>query len=91
MMMVDKQHTQVSVARQCELLQVSRSGFYYQPAQESPGNLAVMRMLDEQYLKTPFFGVERLLVTLLVIANTVRLSISDYRLSLNLTFCSLHV
>lgn len=71
MQMVDKQYTGLSIVKQCELLQISRSGFYYQPAQESPENLAVMRVLDEQYLKTPFFGVEKLLVTLIAMGYKI--------------------
>ena len=71
MQMVDKQHTALSVVKQCELLQISRSGFYYQPARESLENLDILRVLDEQYLKTPFFGVEKLLVTLIVMGYKI--------------------
>ncbi|MBE7171947.1 MAG: hypothetical protein INR73_15270 [Williamsia sp.] len=53
------------------MLQISRSGFYYQPVQESPENLAILRVLDEQYLKTPFFGVEKLLVTLIAMGYKI--------------------
>jgi len=44
-------------ARQCELLGLPRSSFYYQPIGESTQNLQLMRLLDEQHLRTPFFGV----------------------------------
>src|SRR6201999_3354485 len=50
----------LSVKRQCELLGVSRSSLYYQPAVLPPADLELMRMLDEQYLKTPFFGSRRM-------------------------------
>ena len=50
----------MSVARQCELLGLSRASFYYSPVGESPQNLLYMRLLDEQYTKTPFYGVPRL-------------------------------
>ena len=46
--------------RQCELLGVNRSGLYDEPARESLANLRIMRMIDEQYLKTPFYGSRRL-------------------------------
>ena len=46
--------------RQCELLELARSSCYYQPAGESPENLALMRRIDEQYLKTPYFGSRRM-------------------------------
>jgi len=50
----------LSVRRQCELLGVNRSGLYVDPAVESVANLRVMRLIDEQYLKTPFHGSRRM-------------------------------
>ncbi len=47
----------MSIQRQCELLGLSRSSYYYQPATESPLNLSLMRLIDEQYLRTPSYGV----------------------------------
>jgi len=70
-MMIESSHQKLSVVKQCELLCVSRSGLYYEPVKESKENLAIMRMLDEQYLKTPFYGVERLLVLLIVMGYTI--------------------
>lgn len=46
----------MSIRRQCELLELNRASWYYQPAPESAENLALMRRIDEQYLRTPFFG-----------------------------------
>jgi putative transposase len=46
--------------RQCELLGVNRSGLYYEPLGESDENLAVMRLLDEQYTRTPFYGSRKM-------------------------------
>jgi putative transposase len=46
--------------RQCELLGVNRSGLYYEPAGESQENLLLMRLLDEQYIRTPFYGSRRM-------------------------------
>lgn len=65
-MMTEQNHSDLSLVKQCKLLQVSRSGLYYEPVQESEANLKIMRLLDEQYLKTPFYGVERLWVLLVV-------------------------
>ena len=45
-----------SVRRQCELLGLHRSSYYYEPAAETAENLRLMRLIDEQFLKTPFFG-----------------------------------
>jgi putative transposase len=50
----------ISVRRQCQVLGVSRSGLYSQPGGESPENLALMRLLDEPYTRTPFDGVLRM-------------------------------
>ena len=46
----------ISVRRQCELPGVSRSSVYYEPLGESEENLELMRLLDEQYTRTPFYG-----------------------------------
>lgn len=58
--MVEQQHSSLSVLKQCRLLSIHRSGLYYQPCLESKDNLMIMRLLDEQYFKTPFYGVRRL-------------------------------
>lgn len=58
--MVEKQHSSLSVVQQCRLLGLHRSGLYYQPCSESEENLIIMRLLDEQYYKTPFYGVRKL-------------------------------
>lgn len=54
----------LSLRRQCELLGVSRSGYYYEPVEVSADNLAVMRRLDELHLERPTFGSRRLTVLL---------------------------
>jgi putative transposase len=45
------------VERQCQLAGLSRAALYYQPVGESAENLMLMRLLDEQYMRTPFYGV----------------------------------
>lgn len=52
------------MARQCELAGVSRSSVYYEPASETALNLTLMRHIDEQYLRTPFYGSRRMCVWL---------------------------
>jgi len=59
-MLIDQQHPDIPITRQCQLLGVSRSSYYYQPAGESEQNLRYMRLIDEQYLKTPFFGYRQM-------------------------------
>jgi putative transposase len=58
--MVEMSDTQISVRRQCELIGLGRSTFYYTPATESEFNLHLMRLIDEQYTKTPFYGWPRM-------------------------------
>jgi putative transposase len=48
------------VARQCELVGLARASYYYRPAGESAEELALLRLLDEQYTRTPFYGVRRM-------------------------------
>jgi putative transposase len=55
-MRVEPCHPDLTVARQCALLELPRSSYYFAPAGESPENLALMRSIDAQYLTTPFFG-----------------------------------
>ena len=43
--MIEPDHPQLSIARQCELVAISRSGFYYRPAGETPLNLALMQLI----------------------------------------------
>jgi putative transposase len=50
----------LSVCRQCELLGLPRSSYYYEPAGESEENLALMRLIDRQYTACPFYGSRRL-------------------------------
>ena len=55
---------QVSVRRQCELLQLNRSGLYYEPVQDSAESLALMRRIDELHLEFPFYGSRKLTIEL---------------------------
>ena len=50
----------MSIAQQCELLGLARSSYYYEPVPESEENLLLMRLLDEQYTRTPFYGTRKM-------------------------------
>ena len=50
----------MSIRRQCELLGLNRASWYLEPAGETPENLALMRLIDEQYLTRPFYGSRRM-------------------------------
>src|SRR5664279_3368662 len=58
--LVERGRPEISVRRQCELLGVNRSGWYYEPVGESEENLLLMRLLDEQYTRTPFYGSRKM-------------------------------
>jgi len=58
--MVERQHPSLSVVRQCRLLGVSRSGLYYQPKGIPEEDLALMGLIDRQYLVTPFYGSRKI-------------------------------
>ncbi len=48
------------MAQQCELLGLARSSYSYESVPESEENLRLMRLLDEQYTRTPFYGTRRM-------------------------------
>jgi len=54
--MVDPKHESVSIGRQCRLVSIARSTYYYEQRGESALNLELMRKIDEQFLETPFWG-----------------------------------
>lgn len=54
--MISPSHPSLSIERQCELLSLSRSGFYYSPVAMSEENLTLMARLDELYLENPEYG-----------------------------------
>ena len=63
---IEPDHPSPSIRRQCELLGLASSTFYYRPRPETPENLALLRKLDELYMEFPFFGSRRMTVQLAV-------------------------
>lgn len=68
--LVESEHG-ISLSRQCELLGLARSSFYYEPRPKSAENLELLRLLDEQYTRTPFYGVRRMTAWLRSQGDTV--------------------
>lgn len=58
--LVDPEAGAIALVRQCELLGLARSTFYYRPVPESPLNLGLMRLIDEKYMRHPFYGAPRM-------------------------------
>ena len=58
--MTDRAHPQVSLSRQCDLLDISRASVYYRPVPTRAADLELMALMDRQYLKTPFYGSRRM-------------------------------
>ena len=58
--MINPLNSELSVNRQCELLSLARSSYYYEPQLESEYNLVLMRLIDEQYMRRPFYGSRRM-------------------------------
>ncbi|BCI68750.1 hypothetical protein AAJCM20276_33740 [Acetobacter aceti] len=54
--MIDPKRACLPIIRQCTLLQLNRSGVYYRPVPQSEANLELMRLIDAQFLETPYYG-----------------------------------
>ena len=63
--MIARDATAPSLSRQCQVLAIGRSSFYYAPKGESLENLALMRRIDELFLKYPFYGSRQMVRQLL--------------------------
>jgi len=63
--MIDRDHSRVSLSRQCALLDISRASVYYRPVPTRAEDLELMSLMDRQYLKTPFYGSRRMKAWLL--------------------------
>jgi putative transposase len=58
--MIEKNHPSLSVGMQCRLLSISRSCFYCEAQGETALNLALMPVIDQRFLETPFYGVRQM-------------------------------
>ena len=61
---MDFDHPKIPVARQCELLGLARSSLYYRPRGDDAQDEDLMRLIDEQFTRTPFYGSRRMTVWL---------------------------
>ena len=58
--LIEPEDPGLSITKQCELLQISRSSWYYEAIGESELNLKLMRLIDEQFLETPYYGARQM-------------------------------
>lgn len=58
--MIERNHPRLSIGAQCRLLSLPRSSFYHVPRGETAMNLALMHLIDRQFLDTPFYGVRQM-------------------------------
>lgn len=58
--MIEPEHKMITVARQCALLNLSRSSYYYVSGKDDRYNRRLMNLIDEQYTKMPFYGVAKM-------------------------------
>ena len=69
--LVETNGPHLSICRQCELLDLNRSTYHLAPATESEEDLRLMRLIDQQFLRTPFYGSRRMAVYLERAGETV--------------------
>ena len=58
--MIERDHKELPIIKQCDLLSISRSSFYHAPKGERAENLELMAEIDRQFLDTPFYGVQQM-------------------------------
>lgn len=62
--MIEAHHPNLSIRRQCELIGLGRSTYYWPPSGESPTNLELMQLIDKEYTRAPFYGYRKMTVRL---------------------------
>jgi putative transposase len=68
---IDPSDGVLSLARQCAILDVARSSWYYRPVAASGEDLVLLNLIDEEYTKRPFYGSRKILVTLQVMGYVI--------------------
>jgi len=63
--MIDLEHREITISRQCELLGLPRASYYYESNRDDSYNELIMNLIDEQFTRTPFYGVPRITESLI--------------------------
>jgi len=58
--LIEKDNSEISISRQCELLSLSRSTVYYKNVEKDDSNIKLMNIIDEIYTESPFYGRRRI-------------------------------
>jgi putative transposase len=69
--MIEANHPELSVRRQCELVGLSRATYYRHPGSETPFNLCLMRLIDKEYTRAPFYGYRKMTARLKLLGYAV--------------------
>jgi len=69
--MIDQEHENITISRQCELLELPRASYYYESTRDDNYNELITNMIDEQFTKTPFYGVPRMTASLIKMGHQV--------------------
>ncbi|HPM11833.1 MAG TPA: IS3 family transposase [Paludibacter sp.] len=69
--MIEPGHNKITVSRQCELLGLCRASYYYESVKDGSYNQLLMKLIDEQFTKTPFYGVPRITESLKINGHQV--------------------
>ena len=69
--MIEPGHREISISRQCELLRLCRASYYYESNGDDSYNELIMNLIDEQFTKTPFYGVPRITQSLRIKGHQV--------------------
>jgi len=59
-MAIEPDNSQIPIYRQCELLSLNRSSLYYTPCRDTQYNEQLMKLIDVQYIETPFYGIDKM-------------------------------
>jgi putative transposase len=69
--MVERENPALPIAQQCRLLAVSRSAVYRKPLEVSAADVAIMALIDRQYLARPYYGSRRMVAWLVAQGHLV--------------------
>jgi putative transposase len=69
--MIDQEHENITISRRCEFLELPRASYYYESTRDDSYNELITNMIDEQFTKTPFYGVPRMTANLIKMGQQV--------------------